>query len=601
MAQVAMAVISAVGLAGLLLAAWLFARSLLPGSTPLVARFALSEDAMAEQRPGAQRYLWWLTLLWALFLFACVGATAARLAPGDLVPPHAALAAMLGGALLFVGERWLRAAVFGAETVGAASTQWRNAASILRTEAADLFQRHRADAVPLFRLDDDERPLIVWRDACCSVGALRGAARSLADELPTGQRVLIVCDDRAAFLWAVLACWLARRTVVLPPADLGLMLTAADKSHFDCVLTDRAGFVAGRGPIRRIHPHAIHAVRSKPAGRSAGDTLPASHLAAIFFTSGSTGAPVAQAKTWRQLVEGAGAMRDLLRIGGTDPLLGGTVVHSHMFGFEMLVMQALQGSASVYSNRIVYPSDLAAFASIGDREKWLVTTPYHLGVFASAGQWAPGLRRIVSATMPLELDLAVEVEEASGAEVHEIYGSTEAGCIATRRTRRGQGWQLAVDLRLSVEHGVARLHARRVGGTLTLSDRIELQATGFRLLGRDSDLVKVAGKRASLQGLTQLLCGIEGVKDGCFVDGTRFGHKRLAAIVVAPGMSSKSVREALASMIDATFLPRPLLLVDELPRDANGKLRLDRLLKTSPDAPERTDPAMADARLNDAA
>ncbi|MGH6624306.1 MAG: AMP-binding protein, partial [Burkholderiaceae bacterium] len=458
-----------------------------------------------------------------------------------------------------------------------------------------------ADTLPLFRLTDDSRRLLVWRNTEWSVGALRGAAHALAEELPVGQRVLVACDDRASFLWAVLACWSARRTVVLPPPDLSHLLSAAGQTYFDCVITDRSDLAVSAGhSVKRIDSTALLDALARARPRNRTDVLRASHVAAIFFTSGSTGVPVAQTKTWRQLVETAAAMSDLLGMRDLHPLLGGTVVHSHMFGFEMLVLQALQGSASVYASRIVYPSDMVAFAAMENSQKWLVTTPYHLGVFAEAAQWTTGLRRIVSATMPLDVALAATIEAATDAEVHEIYGSTEVGCIATRRTTAGDVWRPASDIRLSIDSdGVSHLHARRVG-SLRLSDRIELRADGFRLLGRDSDLVKVAGKRASLQGLTQVLRGIDGVKDGCFVDGARIGQKRLAALVVAPGMSSKSVREALASMIDATFLPRPLLLVDELPRDANGKLRLDHVLWSAPRAPESPEPAIVEARLSDA-
>lgn len=600
MLQATITALSAAGIVGLLLVSWLFARSLLPPATPLVFRFALNEDPATTRLPGARRYLWWLTLLWAALLLTCACAIAVRLWRGGDGSPTVVFAPLLGGALLFLGERVLRGFVFGPGSVGPLVEQWRIASSILRDEAAGCLQFVFFDNLPLFRLADDNRSLLVWRDSECTVGALRGAALALAEELPVGQRVLIACDDRASFLWAVLACWSARRTIVLPPPDFSHMLSAAGQTCFDCAITDRPDLALAGRSVRRIDSAALldALLKARPRHRI---VLRASHVAAIFFTSGSTGVPVAQAKTWRQLVETATAMSDLLGMRDLKPLLGGTVVHSHMFGFEMLVMQALQGSASVYASRIVYPSDLAAFSAMHGPQKWLVTTPYHLGVFADAAQWTTGLRRIVSATMPLDSGLAATIEKATGAEVHEIYGSTEAGCIATRRTTANDVWRPATDLRLSIDsEGTAFLHARRVGGALRLSDRIELHAHGFRLLGRDSDLVKVAGKRASLQGLTQVLRGIEGVKDGCFVDGARIGQTRLAALVVAPGMSSKSVREALASMIDATFLPRPLLLVDELPRDANGKLRVEHVLWLAPRAIENAESAIVEARLSDA-
>ena len=48
-------------------------------------------------------------------------------------------------------------------------------------------------------------------------------------------------------------------------------------------------------------------------------------------------------------------------------------------------------------------------------------------------------------------------------------------------------------------------------------------------------------------------------------------------MVAAPGLLAADVRAELASRIDAAFLPRPLVVVDTLPRDANAKLPLSTL------------------------
>ena len=47
---------------------------------------------------------------------------------------------------------------------------------------------------------------------------------------------------------------------------------------------------------------------------------------------------------------------------------------------------------------------------------------------------------------------------------------------------------------------------------------------------------------------------------------------RLGAVVVAPGMSVATLTEQLRQRVDPVFLPRPLLLVEQLPRNATGKL-----------------------------
>ena len=50
------------------------------------------------------------------------------------------------------------------------------------------------------------------------------------------------------------------------------------------------------------------------------------------------------------------------------------------------------------------------------------------------------------------------------------------------------------------------------------------------------------------------------------------------ALVVAPDIKRSELLAALRAQIDAAFLPRPLLLVDALPRNAQGKLPRAELL-----------------------
>jgi 3-hydroxymyristoyl/3-hydroxydecanoyl-(acyl carrier protein) dehydratase len=89
-------------------------------------------------------------------------------------------------------------------------------------------------------------------------------------------------------------------------------------------------------------------------------------------------------------------------------------------------------------------------------------------------------------------------------------------------------------------------------------------------------MVKIAGKRASLQALTRELLAVPGVLDGAlFLPAA--DAPRLAAIVVAPGRTRDDVRSALAGIIDPAFSPRPLVIAAALPRDANGKLPINEL------------------------
>jgi acyl-coenzyme A synthetase/AMP-(fatty) acid ligase len=113
----------------------------------------------------------------------------------------------------------------------------------------------------------------------------------------------------------------------------------------------------------------------------------------------------------------------------------------------------------------------------------------------------------------------------------------------------------------------------------------QLEATGpnrFTVTGRNTDMVEVAGKRASLADLTRRLLAIAGVQDAVVFQPDTAGAsgiRRVAALVVAPGMQAREVLEKLAPGVDSAFLPRPLLIVERLPRNEVGKLPRERLLE----------------------
>jgi len=104
----------------------------------------------------------------------------------------------------------------------------------------------------------------------------------------------------------------------------------------------------------------------------------------------------------------------------------------------------------------------------------------------------------------------------------------------------------------------------------------------FTVRGRNSDVIEVAGKRASLADLTRRVLAIEGVTDAVvFQPDTEAVAtiRRVAALVVAPGLSAKAVLAKLAPSVDPAFLPRPLLVVDRLPRNDVGKLVRGKVLE----------------------
>ncbi|MDE2277125.1 MAG: CoA ligase, partial [Burkholderiales bacterium] len=88
----------------------------------------------------------------------------------------------------------------------------------------------------------------------------------------------------------------------------------------------------------------------------------------------------------------------------------------------------------------------------------------------------------------------------------------------------------------------------------------------------------VAGKRSSLAHLNFHLNRIEGVQDGAFwlPDENPGDVARPVAFVVAPGLAPASVPAlvigALRRQLEPAFVPRRVVVVPTLPREATGKL-----------------------------
>ena len=399
-------------------------------------------------------------------------------------------------------------------------------------------------------------------------------ARAVAAVLPPGDGVLNLCEDRYHFAVLFAACLLTGKVSLQPSSHSAETLQRLAIEHPGCfAVVDGAFDVAGLPSF--VFPDLATLVREPVDGVP---EIGEPRVVAILFTSGSTGAPQPHAKTWGRLVQNGRAEAAALGLDRRPHVLVGTVPVQHSYGFESTFLLALHGGCSFWSGKPFYPQDVIEALNAVPRPRMLVTTPYHLSALLGSELAWPALDICLSATAPLSAELASTVEARSGAPVHEIYGSTESGQLACRRTTDGPAWQLLPGVRLSQENDTTSASEGHVEGRVPLSDIIELQGeSGFLLHGRHADLVNIAGKRSSLAYLNHQLCAIDGVQDGAFflpdgADDDPDGVTRLTAFVVAPGMSPQTLQAALRRRIDRVFLPRPLVFVDALARNSTGKL-----------------------------
>jgi acyl-coenzyme A synthetase/AMP-(fatty) acid ligase len=445
------------------------------------------------------------------------------------------------------------------------------------------------DASPLFSHESPSAIVAYRRGVAVTAQRFLADVVQLAARLPASRHVLNVCLDRYRFTVGLAACLMTQRISLLPSTHTPEVIRQLTEFAPDVFcLTDETACTINLP--RFLFPDDLNATREPvPHVLSpipwAVPQIPTSQLAAIVFTSGSTGTPLPYKKTWGRLSRCVrdGAPRLGLLDGQVHTLIG-TVPAQHMYGFESTVLLALLSGNAFSAERPFYPADIAAAVEAVPHPRALISTPIHLRALLAAGIEPPAVDLIVSATAPLDLDLAREVEARFHTRLLEIYGSTETGQIATRRTAVSPTWHLWPGVRLSGQHDEMFAHGGHVEQRTLMCDVLEITGEEeFLLHGRTADLVNVAGKRSSFAYLNMQLNSIPGVVDGAFFlreadSAGRTGVARLAAVVVAPSLSAAQLTEHLRLRIDAVFLPRPLLLVEELPRNATGKLPHQALL-----------------------
>ncbi|WP_295385395.1 AMP-binding protein [uncultured Thiodictyon sp.] len=417
---------------------------------------------------------------------------------------------------------------------------------------------------------------VAWRDGLpVSARQFLSDVDQVAGLLPAGRNVLNLCRDRYRFAVTLAACIVSARVSLLPSTYTPEMVRQMRRIAPDvfCVADQEAPGV----DLPVFH----YPDRLPTSGADlAIPNIAGEQVVAQVFTSGSTGLPEPHLKRWGSLVRNVRA--EAQRLGLTRGYaMVATVPAQHMYGLESTVLMPLQSGGALHATRPFFPADICAALASLPRPRLLVTTPYHLRTLLAESAKVPAADLLLSATAPLARDLAHAAETRFAAPLVEIYGCTETGQIASRRTTSGAAWQTFADIRLRCEGERVWAEGGHVATPTPLGDVIELvdaDPTRFLLHGRHADLVNIAGKRSSLGYLNYQLNAITGVLDGVFIapldgdDRAMEGIRRLMAVVVAPGLTSADIMQALRQRIDPVFLPRPLLFVDELPRNATGKL-----------------------------
>jgi len=402
-----------------------------------------------------------------------------------------------------------------------------------------------------------------------------------AGAAPDGRRIVLSCRHARSFVPGLLGAWLAGAEVELLPNIQPGTLDRVD---------------ADPGVAHVLHDVAERQARSVkaiylPDVPSAGAPAPAEPaawpaIAVSMTTSGTTEQPRRVGKSMAQLI---GEVDVLIRLVPGARCVLSTVPLSHFYGLLFAVLLPLRSGARLVSHDALLPADLAALLE-REAADLMISTPAHLRAMAAAAM-PRGLRVISSgARMPAELQLRLAAE--LGWQVTDVLGSTETGGIATRQHPMTP-WTPFPGATVSAPDGqLAVASAWCDGGAARLDDRIELLRDGrFHFLGRNIELVKIAGKRAHAEALEAAALAVPGVTDAAVVVHGAPGREPRVAIalcVAEPGAGAAAgagagaavlagVRAAIRRDFDAVFVPRIVRIVPRIPRTERGKLDREAL------------------------
>ena len=350
-------------------------------------------------------------------------------------------------------------------------------------------------------------PLAWHKGESIMAGAFLHDVMALAESLPEKRYLLNLCEDRYHFMVGFAAAIIKRQISLLPPNRTPDVINGLAGEYPDSYCLSEETIAGVELPSIKL--------QIEQADRGCVDHVPVidgEQLIAIAFTSGSTGTPKPNPKYWKELVVGADKAISRFNIKpGKVSALVATVPPQHMYGLETSVLTPWRAGIMVHTGRPFFPGDVVEALASVPGSRVLITTPLHLQACLKAGLDWPELKFIISATAPLSSDLARQAEEMLDTQVLEIFGFSEAGSIASRQTTSDLSWHLYDGMSLTIIDQAAYIEAEQLDQPVPLGDQIEvIDQQHFHLLGRNEEMINIAGKRTSLGDLNHKLNAING-------------------------------------------------------------------------------------------
>ena len=449
-------------------------------------------------------------------------------------------------------------------------------------------------------------------------------ARALSDlGVEPGDRVAAQIDKSPDAIALALACFRAG-AALLP---LNTAYTLAELEYFlgdaepALTLCRPAALEALRGLAESLDLRAVESLGDRGDGTFAervattGEELPSiprgpQDLAAILYTSGTTGRSKGAMLTHENLSSNAEALVGLWRFTAQDVLIHALPVY-HTHGLFVATNVALMAGATM----IFQPKfDADAVMAAMPRATALMGVPTfytrlleHPGLTREATRH---MRLFVSGSAPLLAETHERWRERTGHAILERYGMTETNMIASNpydgdRIAGTVGFPLpGVSLRIAEAESGAALPQGEVGvievkgpnvfkGYWRMPEKTaaEFRADGFfitgdlgridergyvHIVGRAKDLIISGGFNVYPKEVESEIDALEGVVESAVIGLPHpdFGEGVAAVVVRVPGASIDefAIREALEARLAKFKQPKRVFFVEALPRNAMGKV-----------------------------
>ena len=409
----------------------------------------------------------------------------------------------------------------------------------------------------------------------------RAFEQTLLRELRPGDVVAIQVGNHPAWPALLLACLRSRLVA------LSLERSMAERERDAALRACRAATIVA------IENERV-ALRTLPCEPIEWGLNPPSLLK---LTSGTTAAPRAIRFRSEQLLADCTQICETMEITGRD-LNFAVIPLSHSYGFSNLVTPLL-----VLGVPMVLSRDRMPRAVLDDLAHTGATVFPGMPVFYQAfSEMAdvpalPQLRLCISAGAPLPLEVARKFRQKFKQPIHSFYGSSECGGICYDREARllEQGFvgppMRGLDLELlEPDAPESRLQVRSAAagdgyfpepdeeklghGRFVPDDLLRISGDGFRIVGRISDVINVAGKKVNPAEVEAELLLFPGVRAAVvFGRESILRNEEVAACVVAEERVRESdLLEHCRARLSGWQVPKRVFLVEEIPANERGKV-----------------------------